>query len=70
MNEPTRMHGPPTHVAQVSGKVGHCRLCGFQWQIQSMQPPHDDTKACPFCGAGQGAHGHAVYIENESPDRW
>lgn len=69
-NEPTTMHTPPELTPATSNKVGHCRVCGGQWQIRSMQAPHDDAKACPWCGAGRGRHGAAVYIENESPTTW
>jgi hypothetical protein len=65
MNEPTNMHGPPSLVAAVSGKVAHCRVCKTQWQILSTEPPYDDAQGCSFCGSDRTA----ITIIDESPDR-
>lgn len=56
------MCSPSALAPKTSGLVGHCILCGVQWQIKTF----GDTSAtdCHFCGAGPDA----VRIEDESED--
>ncbi len=56
---PTDMHTDDDNEPSVTNRVARCRVCGFQWQVQS--PNDDDAKGCPFCDAGKSA----IVVRNE-----
>lgn len=61
---PRQMCGPAATAETVSEKVAHCKVCGTQWQIQSLDDEPADAQGCKFCDAPA----NAILIEHERPD--